>query len=124
MARACIVCGATEKLRSCSRCKQVRYCGKEHQLAHWKEHKATCAPLKPGSLTKRAATPATTAAELKPPFTEAEVEYYGAMPEIQRSMELGYKASSAWGKIASGSATAEDYATHSKYTALERHFNC
>ena len=28
----------------CSRCKEVRYCSKEHQKTHWKFHKKLCAP--------------------------------------------------------------------------------
>jgi hypothetical protein len=34
-------CGGIGPKR-CSRCKQVRYCGRECQLAHWKAHKADC----------------------------------------------------------------------------------
>jgi len=30
----------------CSGCHAVRYCGKEHQRAHWKTHKPLCAELK------------------------------------------------------------------------------
>jgi ankyrin repeat protein len=29
-------------LKKCTGCKQVRYCGKTCQLAHWKAHKAVC----------------------------------------------------------------------------------
>ena len=128
MARACIVCGVTEKLRKCSRCKQVHYCGREHQLAHWKEHKANCTPAAKTAVSKPAsAKPVaskTAVDPLKPSYTEEELAHYEAMGETMRSMELGYKASSAWNKISSGSATAEDYATHEKFTALARHFNC
>ncbi|GMH97097.1 hypothetical protein TrST_g4168 [Triparma strigata] len=28
----------------CSRCREVRYCSKEHQTMHWKFHKKLCAP--------------------------------------------------------------------------------
>jgi hypothetical protein len=28
--------------KRCQRCKQVRYCNRECQLAHWKAHKADC----------------------------------------------------------------------------------
>ena len=30
------------KLLTCSRCKSARYCCKEHQKAHWKQHKKYC----------------------------------------------------------------------------------
>jgi hypothetical protein len=32
----------TTKLRLCSGCLQVRYCSKEHQQGHWKQHKSVC----------------------------------------------------------------------------------
>jgi len=43
--RACHVCGVTINLRQCSKCRQVSYCGKEHQTKDWKTHKKICAPL-------------------------------------------------------------------------------
>ena len=46
-------CSATTNLQDCSACKEIRYCGKEHQTEHFKEgHKLICqgrakgAPLK------------------------------------------------------------------------------
>jgi hypothetical protein len=39
----CAGCGARDvKLRKCSGCKQVIYCNRECQTAHWKEHKKVC----------------------------------------------------------------------------------
>ncbi len=39
----CALCGsATEKLLSCKKCRKVKYCGKECQTKHWKEHKTVC----------------------------------------------------------------------------------
>lgn len=42
--RLCAVCGAG-KARRCSNCKQISYCGKEHQIEHWKIHKERCFPV-------------------------------------------------------------------------------
>ena len=41
--KVCAVCGlADAKLRHCSRCNSVYYCGKNCQKTHWPEHKAVC----------------------------------------------------------------------------------
>ena len=32
----------TFRMLKCSRCKKVRYCCKDHQVFHWKEHKQVC----------------------------------------------------------------------------------
>lgn len=34
-----------EERSKCAACKRVYYCGKEHQLAHWKVHKLRCQRL-------------------------------------------------------------------------------
>ncbi|KAJ3033304.1 hypothetical protein HDV00_006521 [Rhizophlyctis rosea] len=40
---ACAKCGSTPStLQRCGRCKQVKYCGRECQAAHWKVHKRSC----------------------------------------------------------------------------------
>lgn len=41
----CVVCGMPAS-QLCANCRAARYCGKEHQRAHWKTggHKATCRP--------------------------------------------------------------------------------
>ncbi len=46
--KACAVCGKTEGLKQCSRCKEVLYCSVEHQQSHWPFHKDQCATLKDG----------------------------------------------------------------------------
>jgi len=38
----CKVCGKTEGIKRCGRCKVVGYCGKEHQKVDWKVHKKIC----------------------------------------------------------------------------------
>lgn len=39
--KRCAVCGH-EGLKVCSGCHAIRYCSKEHQKTHWKEHKNSC----------------------------------------------------------------------------------
>lgn len=39
---ACVVCGVSQLTKKCTGCGKVAYCGKKHQKAHWKEHKADC----------------------------------------------------------------------------------
>lgn len=34
------------RLKHCVRCKAAWYCSREHQVAHWPEHKRTCKPSK------------------------------------------------------------------------------
>ena len=40
----CKVCGKTEAIKRCGRCRVVGYCGKEHQKADWEVHKKICVP--------------------------------------------------------------------------------
>ncbi|KAI8472912.1 MAG: hypothetical protein J3K34DRAFT_198481 [Monoraphidium minutum] len=43
--KACAVCSAAgQGLSRCSSCKQSWYCSKDHQLAHWPQHKLHCTP--------------------------------------------------------------------------------
>eukprot|EP00117_Sycon_ciliatum_P026031 scpid79696/ scgid5369/ Programmed cell death protein 2; Zinc finger protein Rp-8 len=54
----CTLCGCTGRLW-CSRCRGPRYCGKDHQVMHWKHgHKAECQPAPKDSDAK---APLTTA---------------------------------------------------------------
>jgi hypothetical protein len=39
---SCNICGKTEGIMRCSRCKTAGYCGKKHQKADWKAHKKIC----------------------------------------------------------------------------------
>ncbi|KAJ2992989.1 programmed cell death protein [Globomyces sp. JEL0801] len=49
----CEVCGMSAT-STCGNCHQIRYCTKEHQTIHWKEHKPYCKsediPTKPSNL--------------------------------------------------------------------------
>jgi hypothetical protein len=40
--KSCRICGKTERIMKCARCKAVAYCGREHQRADWKVHKTSC----------------------------------------------------------------------------------
>ncbi|BFG05591.1 SET domain-containing protein SmydA-8 [Drosophila madeirensis] len=42
---ACAVCGVAAS-QTCTRCKIVRYCNKEHQKQHWPDHKRCCKPIR------------------------------------------------------------------------------
>lgn len=49
--QACAACdksGAVVKLRSCTRCKKVWYCGKDCQASDWRRHKKDCKPVAAG----------------------------------------------------------------------------
>jgi len=46
--KMCAVCGVTVALRKCSGCQSIAYCSREHQLQHWKEHKADCKAIQNG----------------------------------------------------------------------------
>lgn len=39
---SCIVCGFSDNLLRCARCKVTLYCSKEHQKKDWKKHKVNC----------------------------------------------------------------------------------
>jgi hypothetical protein len=43
MAMKCEACGAAADL-VCGNCGAAAYCGKEHQRAHWPQHKPQCQP--------------------------------------------------------------------------------
>ena len=38
----CQLCGALENLSLCGGCRDTWYCSKDHQRAHWKQHKRKC----------------------------------------------------------------------------------
>lgn len=45
--KKCVNCKAlSSKLKQCSRCKQVNYCGVECQRLHWTQHKHECGKLR------------------------------------------------------------------------------
>jgi hypothetical protein len=44
--KGCTVCGYTIRLKSCVKCKAVKYCGRNHQIVDWKRgHKQECNSL-------------------------------------------------------------------------------
>ena len=42
--KVCAVCASSTGLKCCGRCRDVWYCGRDHQLAHHPTHKSTCTP--------------------------------------------------------------------------------
>lgn len=42
LAKSCAVCNKLGTMRACGKCKLIRYCGKECQIADWKRHKTIC----------------------------------------------------------------------------------
>lgn len=42
---SCRVCGSTDKLRRCSKCKGAFYCSQTHQQSDWRSHKIECRRL-------------------------------------------------------------------------------
>ena len=50
VAQECAVCGKRGgklcSLTPCDHCKSVMYCGREHQFAHWNDHRKTCKVLR------------------------------------------------------------------------------
>lgn len=57
--RVCVVCQSKDKPKLCSSCQSVSYCCKEHQVQHWKIHKASCVKPKPADLGALASAMAT-----------------------------------------------------------------
>jgi hypothetical protein len=50
----CAICGAkNDNVLVCGGCKEVAYCGKEHQIQHWSEHKFACKVFIPGTKVER-----------------------------------------------------------------------
>ena len=47
-ARCCGLCGTFHNLSMCAGCKSTWYCCREHQKAHWKQHKPICKSLQAG----------------------------------------------------------------------------
>ena len=39
---SCAVCGKTDHLKRCTRCRSAFYCNREHQLKDWDVHRRTC----------------------------------------------------------------------------------
>ena len=52
----CSLCGASENLLLCARCKATWYCSKQHQRCHWRDHKKQCRQLGVASSSVRRVT--------------------------------------------------------------------
>ena len=49
---ACIVCNEPASLR-CSKCKNANYCGRDHQVSNWKDHKLVCGTINNENVDKK-----------------------------------------------------------------------
>jgi len=47
VSNVCNRCNGRDNLKTCNRCRLVRYCGRECQVADWKQHKKACQPCNP-----------------------------------------------------------------------------
>ncbi|KXZ50374.1 hypothetical protein GPECTOR_16g547 [Gonium pectorale] len=71
--RVCFACSVpSTKMQKCSRCQQARYCSKECQRQHWRDHKAECAALAAVDAAAAAAAAAPAASEAAPAAKPAE----------------------------------------------------
>ena len=43
----CAVCGVRANLQACARCGTAFYCSRDHQQAHWKDHRKDCKKARP-----------------------------------------------------------------------------
>ena len=43
---SCPTCSSNDNLRRCAGCKVVSYCGQDHQVSDWDDHKRVCNPIK------------------------------------------------------------------------------
>lgn len=53
MSNTCAICAKSstqQTLLRCSRCKQIYYCGAEHQKQHWTEHRKVCSVRETSSI--------------------------------------------------------------------------
>ena len=53
----CQLCGALENLSLCGGCRDTWYCSKDHQRAHWKQHKRKCKGRQQPKAKKPGASP-------------------------------------------------------------------
>jgi hypothetical protein len=71
--------------RTCGRCKSARYCNRECQVAHWKQHKATCKIL--------SSDPPTAVTEDSQARSDAWKEKYKSLLQLATFWELKEKSS-------------------------------
>lgn len=77
MTSHCSVCKGSQKLLNCSGCKQIAYCGVEHQKSDWAKHKLVCKKLQE--------------AEKNGFAKEIMKEGTGDLPETRRNVTVHYK---------------------------------
>ena len=74
----CGYCGksSAHKLKLCSRCKNVAYCGTECQTVSWKGHKKVCRP----QTSEKSTTGNKTEKKTKLPLTWEQLQAFGTLP--------------------------------------------
>eukprot|EP01036_Dinobryon_divergens_P024903 gene24903-33394_t len=92
----CGYCGksSAEKLRLCSQCKSVAYCGTECQKSAWKGHKAFCK----AKGDDRNSTTGPEKKQPKLPLTWEQVEAFGGLPAEGKVLEVRVMSIIAFGR--------------------------
>lgn len=90
--RRCPVCGKTDDLLRCSRCKSEWYCNETHQRDHWAQHKLVCQHRD----------------EPPPPPPPAAPPAGVSMSGVKSEFGLGYSNGSAGAGSSSATAGSDD----------------
>lgn len=90
MASRCDYCASCKEFKAtqlCTGCRGVMYCSKEHQLQHWKQHKAVCHHLREANqkgFVKVITTPAADPSKKPAAGNTVKVNYYGYLASGKR----------------------------------------
>lgn len=99
--------GAGTALRPCSQCKQVRYCGQECQMHHWKIHKTECKKVAPAciNVTPSHSKDSTIVAASSEASVAVDDILDGAFDELARTKTTKFKVAASTPLTASNPAT-------------------